>query len=391
MVNWAVLSELRARDHKVHIFVPWNDSVDPESPSPEIINVLRHHGVDVTYFHPQAGLDNMVDLVTNGLPAPPNVIFCYGVGSALQVHKINSIPKVCSLVDLDWQVPVYRRQYDNRDIPLSYADISQLHQYGQQIKEVQLEVLKNCQGVIEHANHHRVWLNENGVPDARYIPMPVQDPYWKGWTKNYGPPNKKIKIIMAGHLHGIATLSGLYYMAENVAKFLNPEIFDIQIFGADKFVGQLEDLYLPFPHVTFRGFVQDIQKEILTSDIFLVPTPIPLGFRTRIAEAWSLESCVIAHSANLQGMPEAVPDLNILASDNHRGLVDLIYEIGSDPEKLRDVAAQGRKAYEANYSGTESIVVDVIEDAFKNFKGPKFQEVNLGAQMSSRPVVLHPL
>lgn len=375
MVNWAVIYELKARGHVVDCFVPHPDpsQVDEHNPPPDYGAFYRYFNASVTAFQSGMTPDIFRTKIANTLNSPYDVAFCYTVGASYYALELGC-PIVCSLVDLDWLVPIYRAQYDNRDQPLTYPMISGLHQNSQQIKESSVEILKRSTTVIEHAKHHADWLNQIGKVPTEYLPMPIIDPFFPGWSRTFPTPERitadekgykyrPTRVIMAGHLHGIATLSGLYYLAESILPRLPIDQFDFHIFGADAQLPRLIDRFKPYPEVTFEGFVQDIGREILNSDIFFVPTPIDLGFRTRIVEAWAHSIPVVAHSANLFGMPEADSGVNILAGDNPEALIVLLQGLRDNPDLRQEIGSNGRATYEAHYRGSESRVVDRIEQA----------------------------
>ncbi len=102
------------------------------------------------------------------------------------------------------------------------------------------------------------------------------------------------------------------------------------------------------------GFVDEIQNEFLSSAIILVPTPIPLGFRVRIAEAFSYGCFVIAHKNNALGMPELINGENVILADSGQEFtraIKLYLET-----QIYDVllAEQARKTFEEKY---DSLIV----------------------------------
>ena len=282
------------------------------------------YGVSETMWGTKIGLEyHGHEVVVGDIAADVDVWYCYTVG-ALSYVKDRTEPKVCALVDLDHHVDLYRRQYFFRQQPMTYAEIGNRHKMAMERKLVTLDALQNVALVIEHAKHHSDWLNEQGVKSC-YVPMPIVDP---GQTGNFSTfSSSGFRILMAGHLMGIATLSGLYFLEENILPILEsklkPGSFTIHVCGKDELPKALKLRFNMYhPEVIFRGYVDDISAEFHSADIVLVPTPIDLGLRTRIVDAFAHGCLVVAHEANGAGMPEMRHGDNALTGRDPQHLVD---------------------------------------------------------------------
>ena len=364
MVNWAILHELRSRGHKVMV------ATQIKNPVQEHMQAVADIGAGLlVYEGNQLDLGSCPDFT-------PDVIFCYTSSAIQQCSSfLPSIPRVCSLVDLDHLISLYRRQYYARSQPLTYIDIVGHHQQAMAVKDSVIPLLQTCHSLIEHAAHHNKWLNEIAGVNCTYIPMPVIDHMFLGWVrdirtrpvKTYTNPTFMPRITLAGHLAGVATLSGLYFLAEDVLpNYKDDPKVRFFISGAEGLFHDLATRMRPYVDngwVTLQGYLPDIQKEMMNSNVVLVPTPIDLGFRTRIVEAWSLGCCVITHPANLLGMPEAKVGENILAPSTGKEMAEMVREVAWDVEVQQKIGQEARKSYEEHYKGSESKVVDLIEQA----------------------------
>lgn len=131
---------------------------------------------------------------------------------------------------------------------------------------------------------------------------------------------------MFGNMHGTATLCGLKYFNDKIFYRLKKtgENFDVSI------CGKLSENALRIltiskeKNVFLRGFVKDLKKAILETDIVLVPTPVTLGIRVRIVYAWTVGACVIAHEASQKGMNDLIDGYNCILGKNAK---DLVYKI----------------------------------------------------------------
>ena len=230
-----------------------------------------------------------------------------------------------------------------------------------------LELLKDCEATGASASHHAKWFHDNGVKGCRYLPNMVPD--WGGddWEqkREQNGQNDKLKILLMGHVLATANLSALYFLADEICPVLgerfNEEI-EIHICGGGVIPDDLM-ARLQYPFVIRRGWVDDIIAELASSDVFLVPTPIPLGVRVRIAYAWSLGSCVIAHQVNELGLPEMVHDHNALLGNNGRQVAEQIIRAFEDSDLRRRLRLEARNTYETQFSNqvTGDKIFSVLE------------------------------
>src|SRR5262249_31398675 len=105
------------------------------------------------------------------------------------------------------------------------------------------------------------------------------------------------------------------------------------------------------PSVRRRGYVEDIETELLTCDVLLVPTDSAIGFRTRIAEAMSYGCCVVAHESNALGMPELNHGHNALLPQNGADLAKLTAQCLRDPDLRQRLGVAGRRIFEERLDG----------------------------------------
>jgi glycosyltransferase involved in cell wall biosynthesis len=163
--------------------------------------------------------------------------------------------------------------------------------------------------VINHAAHHADWHRSTHRRPTLYVPNPVA----ALGERPVRRPVRPARFLMIGAIHGIATLTGLAWFAKHVYPLLEPAILqdkmEIHLIGK----GEIEpSIGKRMPKVVRRGFVENLADEFAAATAVLVPTPITLGFRTRIVEAFSHGVTVVAHEANAVGMPELADGGNAL-------------------------------------------------------------------------------
>jgi glycosyltransferase involved in cell wall biosynthesis len=217
-----------------------------------------------------------------------------------------------------------------------------------------VSMLRRFPTVGMFAAHHAKWARARGVP-AWYAPSPILDLGGPEWERRKAaaarPPRPR--ILMIGHLRGIATISGLSVFVDSVLPALSARLgadgFEVRIVGGydppERLLPRLQH-----PAVTLCGHVEPPDDEFLSADVVLVPTPIKTGPRSRIITAMSFGCCVVAHAANTLGIPELVHGENALLAEDGPGLVDAVTTALADPDFRARLGRNGRRTYETTFS-----------------------------------------
>lgn len=371
--QWAITEELRARGHQVHVLyiVGSVDSTGQLSREDRYnIAALHARGVVVSVavfsrgLHPLAVAEMLAQI-------QPDVITSLGSWNLAWCASYNqSVPRVVLVGDPEHLIDCYRMQYENKDRVLDYNEIVQLHSRSILKKEAYLPLVQSCDYAFCTGNHSTQWFQHEGF-QMEYLPMPVPDSVFPGWRrrKEDMPQNTKPRILMAGHLQGMATLSSLYYLVEHVLPCMDDiDDYDWHICGGQSLSSNLKIRFKPYPQMNFRGYVEDIRKEMLQADIFLCTTSIPVGTRTRLVEAMSLGSCIVAHTANGLGQPEFEDGVNVALSDSGEGIANLIREYALSPEHRFEMGHAARKTFEKEFCTSKSAgrLVDKLEEVIND-------------------------
>lgn len=304
----------------------------------------------------------------------PDLILCWTTNAiaTLEEDFWKNIPCIGLITDLDHLVCKYRRIYDK---PTTVKGvIKQLIDTisKRNMPSYTLQQLKKCTMIIEHAYHHKIWLKENGISNIEYYPIAVSDSIADGLGKiefNKTKLNGIPRISLIGNVSAIATLAGLDYFVYRLLPILDELIkevaFEVHIIGGGKLRADLERALKIREWIKLRGWVENINIEFDESDVVLVPTPIPLGFRTRISEAFSHACCVVAHTANSLGMPELDDKRNILLGETPKEISSHILHCLKDLEYRTKLGRAARKTYEHCYKG-DLVINNLIDDILKN-------------------------
>ena len=356
--SWATLQELRRRGHQVLVLT------EHASSRPAVTEALLQTGAE----HSVAASEDRQAVVEAW---KPDAIFALSVSAIVPFDVLPQVPRLCVVGDLDHQVPLYRREYYARAIPLNYPELANLHKRAISIKDAVFPRLKQCHTVVASCRHHSVWLESQGIPNE-FIPAPGVDPKQKGWVRPLDsyPSNPSPRISMAGHLEGIATLSGLYFLAEDVLPWLLSDQgmrCDIRVAGAERLYQDLATRLMPYLEptgpVTLLGYVEDIQAEMMQCEICLVTTPIDLGVRTRIIDAMALGCCLVIHKANLAGFAEGelIPGENCLIGATGMEIMEALKTAADDPELRIRLGQSARQTFEKHHLESAARTVDLIE------------------------------
>jgi len=271
------------------------------------------------------------------------------------------------------EVPPFEKDKEGKNLILDYSikrflvDIKQNFEakkikkyiryfvYILHVRKYHLKIMKSVDLVISHAHHHSRWLASKSVT-VQYVPLPVADTGKIFFSKNINRPlgtSGKIIFGLIGASQAIATLTGLIDFLNNILPGLDSikSKIEFHLFGKHSNLNpRLKTIIDNHNNVIIKGYVENIEDIFYNIDCMYVPTPFTLGFRTRIAEAFSFGSLVLCHSGNLKGMPELSPGNNILVADNANSFLKALEIIESKPKTTDALRKQARETYAAQYN-----------------------------------------
>jgi glycosyltransferase involved in cell wall biosynthesis len=290
--------------------------------------------------------------------------------SALLNSK-NDIPVLGIMGDPTSQPAYFRWKYlDVKKIPSLIFDRFWLAVLSYHYNKFDVEMLKACVGRGVIAAQYVKWFSNSGVDQCDYFPIPIHDDGLQitdRYKKGFGDSKIK-KIIMLGALHTTVTKVGLKYFSENLFSLIEKELkfdFKIHIIGSGQWPSGI--VKPDSDKVVLRGYVDDLSKDWLDADILLVPTNIELGIRARILTALSKGMCVVAHLANVKGIPELIHGYNCILGATPDELVYGMNEIFSDSNYAENISRNARSTYEKTFSEevASSRIIDKVMSILK--------------------------
>lgn len=335
---------------------------------PELLAPLRDRAIDAFLLERSDG----------DLPLPPIAVSYEEVAFARNLQKLASElsvdgmflytaraaaatvgpgpwpPRLAFTVDLDHLARLHRIMFDVRYGIGKRRFLKALRNalMLRRIARHYIEALKNCEVVVGHAANHCEWLRKKGLDDIVYLPQGAAD-VGGGMKEITGNPGKPLRLMTVGAAGGIATASAFPLLGRSIVPALHErfeEGIELHVIGSiDALTERLVRPLKESPIVKLRGYVDDLGAEFRAADALLVPTPLRLGFRTRIAEAFSYGMCVIAHTANAAGMPELKHGHNVFLADTGADVADVVGRLIRKPELGESIGRAARRTFEEHY------------------------------------------
>ncbi len=316
---------------------------------------------DVRFWFNQPG-PRITPESTAGLKAvidefKPDVIFAYGMRPVRLVRATGYEGRLAIMsIDMEFMPRLYRDRHmlmeGNFTQKLRTVALLPGHLFrAAQLRRNVRRHYRLADFVINHAAHHAEWHRHQHERPTLYTPNPVAKLFDEA-PKPIG--TDKPRFLLLGGLAGTATINGLEWFVRHVYPRIEPAIaagkLEVHLAGRNA----LSTLDQTMPLVVQRGYVEDLAKELQRTRAMLVPTPIKLGFRTRILDGFRHGVAVIAHTANAAGMPELIHGQNCLLASTGQDFADCVMKLAEDPAYA---ARLGRAGFEEFQSQLNADVV----------------------------------
>ncbi|MCM8811683.1 MAG: glycosyltransferase [Candidatus Omnitrophica bacterium] len=228
-----------------------------------------------------------------------------------------------------------------------------------------MRLMRDCQSISNLCAYHAGLYSRMGHPRSLYIQNTWPDAagHLLAARETLKPMDRFKLMGSLGSLQTTGNTFGLHYLGAEVLPLLRRILvskpFEIHIYGDGQPHTSVARV-LCGPEIRWRGWVPDIDREILSSHLFLIMNNVGSykGVHTRFLHAWSLESCVVAHQDNARGMPEMRHLENVLLGRTPEEIADWIATALEDAGLRTRIARGGRQTYETHF--TPAIVVGKI-------------------------------
>lgn len=238
-----------------------------------------------------------------------------------------------------------------------------------------LKVMRKLKFVFEVAKNDAEYYQSHGVSSS-YL-----NNIWPGrgsgnfnhlsFEKDHDQPLKICgnvgKINATGNSFGLITIAN--EILPRLKKRLGSGMFEIHLFGGGKLNPEIAKL-LNDDHIKIRGFVDDLDAEISSSDIFLIANNhnrFKVG-HTRFMHAWSLGATVVAFDDCCLAMPEVQDNENALLAHSADEIIEQICSASENSDLRKKLANGGRRTLNENFSPRKvvKVIVDRIYSDLEN-------------------------
>jgi glycosyltransferase involved in cell wall biosynthesis len=218
------------------------------------------------------------------------------------------------------------------------------------LEKAQIALMNDCDVVTNLCAEHADYFSANGHPRSLYMPN-VWPPASRPSARRANGTGGKLKIFGSmGRLSATGNTYGLHYIGQELLprldRAIGPDAYEMHILGSGDPVPAVARV-LNHPSLRMRGWVEDIDMEIESSDVFLVAnnTGRYRGAHTRFLHAWSLKASCVAHSYNAQAMPEMIHMKNALLGETPDQIVDMILQAYRQPELRQRIGEAGFETF----------------------------------------------
>lgn len=297
----------------------------------------------------------------------PDLVLALGP-QALALVRSSATPVLTGLVSIDLEfLPILYRHLFNLRFGLWSQKLKSLARTPRvllsfaQTRASVVRLYPQADFIVNHAAHHARWHERHGPP-VLYAPNPlaaVEAP------PSAAPPAKP-RFLLLGGLGGIATLTGIAFFARQVYPHLAARLergdIEIHLIGR----GRLDPAFdRAMPALVRRAHVAELSAEFAGCTAVLVPTPIRLGFRTRILDAFRHGRTAVAHVANAAGMPELQDGHNALLAAEGRAFAAAIMRLADDPALADRLGAHAYRDFDEALSARHVVrrILDFAQSA----------------------------
>lgn len=312
-------------------------------------------------FFPQAALGSELAAALDA--ARPDVVLGFDTGTLYALRGYRGAPVLAVPGDprhLVWRYQVMSRPWRERLQRGWLREAAAYLRTARRLERSAVGLARSFSSVGMFGAQHAAWLGDAGVP-CLYLPLPVVDAAPPGLVPGAAVAHGPFRLLLLGGLGTTATRLGLELACAEILPALDRELgdaaYEVRVVGSGTLPPRLAAA-LDRPGVEVVGFVADTGAEVMAAHVFLVPSPYPVGARTRLAEALSFGASVVAHRAAAAGIPELVHDENALLASDGKGLAAAVVRLSRDDGLRRRLATAARRTYEESFA--PPVACDVV-------------------------------
>jgi glycosyltransferase involved in cell wall biosynthesis len=303
----------------------------------------------------------------------PDIIYCYGAeAAALAAHAGSPAMRLVTFYDPPHSMAWHRALCD-----LHYGTVrtklravrkwSDLLGRWRSYRKHHLPGVDSADVVLGHAHHYGITHGKALERKVEYFPNPLLPV--PAITRR---PSKLPTFISVGNISSTVSRAGLQFLAYDALPYLRRALeekeLSIRIIGGGTSTEDYAETLKACPGIYFDGFLSADQllEQYETCAALIVPTPIPIGFRTRIVDAFRYGVPVISHIANKAGFAELKNGQNCLLASNGKEFSDAMLSVARNQAIAERVAANALAEFHQSYSAL--VYVDKVLEFHRDWE-----------------------
>lgn len=282
----------------------------------------------------------------------PDHIYCQLLRTAEYAKNEHGIPKTLDYMDAFSKGVERRISTAGLLKPFFKSEYQRLVKYEHLIFEYfenKTIISEQDRDFIFHQDRNAIHIIPNGIDLEYFQPMKVV---------------KQYDLVFVGNMSYAPNIESAVFLVNKILPLLIQKIPSIKILIAGsspvKAVTNLAS-----NNVEISGWVDDIRVAYASGRIFIAALNIGTGLQNKLLEAMAMEiPCVTSVLAN--NALKAEVGSEILIGDSPEQYADLVIDLLNDEEGLNQLASNGRKFIEQNYSWKKS--TDVLSNIISSTK-----------------------
>jgi glycosyltransferase involved in cell wall biosynthesis len=306
----------------------------------------------------------------------PDIVYCFGYESANIANRARGDYKiVATFYDPPYVSSLYKRWTE-----LRYGDIKAKLNVLRRMLDTyrrwrlhftaELPALRAADVLISHSYKHGLLYQSRLKRPLLYFPNPLEEIPELTRHVNRGSST----FLLAGSLASTVSLTGMYFFAHevlpNIVDDLRAGRMHIHVVGGGKLSQDLVFMK-SVPNIKFLGFVShdDLLKKYAHATALLIPTPIRLGFRTRIMDCFRYRLPTIVHTANQAGFKELEHRANTLMATTGTAFAAAMRELMADQALGEKISEKAYEQFRTRFSAEiyRDFVIKACKQAPREF------------------------
>lgn len=247
------------------------------------------------------------------------------------------------------------------DIPLETlkhrAALAVMRRGAANWRRFHLKLMRTVHWTANNSALDAAWYSRCGHPRSHYLQNMWSDLYVESWRERRDRAADGARAIVGsiGNLRSTANSFGLHFLGREIVPALERRLgddFTVDVLGPGE-PHTAVAAALDHPRIRRRGWVEDIDRELSESGIFLLANNNCPDFRvghTRVLHAWTLGVCLVAHEAIRLAMPEIEHGVNALLGRTGEELADHLVAVLQDRDLRHRLGGAGRATYERSFT-----------------------------------------